>query len=301
MAARAGADLRDRVTANRRRAWLLIAAFVGVAALVLLAVGLLLGAGPVAVVPALAVPLLAAAWAYLRSDAVVLAASRAEPADPASQARLHNLVEGLCTAAGLPKPSLYVIDDPAPNAFATGRDPSHAAVAVTSGLLERLDRVQLEGVLAHELSHVKSHDTLVSTLAVTLLGGATLAADVALPTGRRDGGDGGDGFSGAVLGAARSLLLLQAPLSARAVGLAVGHQRERSADEAAVSLTRYPPGLARALEVLRAEGTAVRTASPATAHLWIAPPLAVDAAAGARPAPGARPSLAQRIDELRAL
>src|SRR4051794_16977835 len=103
--------------------------------------------------------------------------SRAKPADPTTYARLHNLVEGLCIAAGLPKPRVYVIDDPAPNAFATGRNPKHAAIAVTTGLLEKMNRVELEGVLAHELSHVKNYDILVSTLAVTFVGVIALLAD----------------------------------------------------------------------------------------------------------------------------
>src|SRR5687767_15746727 len=106
--------------------------------------------------------------------------SRARLADPVEHARLHNIVEGLCIAAGLPKPRVYVIDDPSPNAFATGRDPKHAAVAVTTGLLEKLNRVELEGVLAHELSHIKNYDILVSTLAVTMVGVIAIAADIGI-------------------------------------------------------------------------------------------------------------------------
>ncbi len=119
-------------------------------------------------------------FAYYKSDAVALAATRAKPADPAEYRRYHNLVEGLCIAAGLPKPRLYVVNDPAPNAFATGRNPEHAAIAVTTGLLEMMNRVELEGVLAHELSHIKNYDILVSTVAVVAVGAIALLCDIGL-------------------------------------------------------------------------------------------------------------------------
>ena len=117
---------------------------------------------------------------YWKADTIALAVSRAKPADPEQYKRLHNLVEGLCIAGGLPKPGVYVVDDPAPNAFATGRNPQHAAIAVTTGLLEKMNRVELEGVLAHELSHIKNYDILVSTLAVTLVGAVALLTDIAI-------------------------------------------------------------------------------------------------------------------------
>src|SRR5689334_11380196 len=134
------------------------------------------------------------AWgSYFYSDKVALAASRARPADGPEYARYHNLVEGLCIAAGLPKPRLYVVDDPAPNAFATGRNPKHAAVAVTTGLLEKMNRVELEGVLAHELSHIRNYDILVTTIAVTAVGAIALMSDYFLRimfwTGGRAGRD----------------------------------------------------------------------------------------------------------------
>jgi heat shock protein HtpX len=196
-----------------------------------------------------------------------------------AHARLHNLVEGLCIAGGLPKPRVYVIEDPAPNAFATGRDPRHAAVAVTTGLLARLDRVELEGVLAHELSHIKNHDILVSTLAVTLVGVVALLADVSLrylwwggPRHRDDRSEGGGGPK-VVLAALGFVLLLVAPLVARVMQAAVSRQREALADVAGVALTRYPPGLISALEKLRDDTTVVHSGSRATAHLWIESPI----------------------------
>src|SRR5205807_2803404 len=175
----------------------------------------LLGHGLVGLIIALVVAGVGSLVAYWKSASVALAMSHARPADPQQYARLHNLVEGLCIAAGLPKPRVYVIEDPAPNAFATGRDPRHAAVAVTTGLLDKMNRIELEGVLAHELSHVKNSDVLISTLAVTLVG---------LP----------------------SLVLV--PLFAPVMQLAVSRRRESLADVNGVELTRYPPGLISALE-----------------------------------------------------
>jgi heat shock protein HtpX len=212
--------------------------------------------------------------------------SRARPADPVQYARLHNLVEGLCIAAGLPKPRVYVIDDPAPNAFATGRDPRHAAIAVTTGLLEKMNRVELEGVLAHELSHVKNYDILVSTLAVTMVGVIVLLSDWTLRFlwwggGRRRGNrDNGGGGPAAALALVGFVLLLLSPLIAQLMQFAVSRRREALADVSGVSLTRYPPGLISALEKLREDTTVVHSSSRATAHLWIESPLARDPSEG---------------------
>src|SRR5215207_1256806 len=160
----------DQVTQNKRRSALLILAFVAFTALVLAAIAYGVGLGSWGIAIAVLVATAFAFGSYWRSDQIALSASRAHPADPAQYARLHNLVEGLCIASGLPKPKVYIIDDPAPNAFATGRNPSHAAIAVTTGLLGMMNRVELEGVIAHELSHIRNYDILVSTLAVTLVG-----------------------------------------------------------------------------------------------------------------------------------
>ena len=270
----------DQVASNKRRSALLVAAFVVVVAAVAWAFNLLIGGGVVGLLIALVIAGGIAFAAYWKSDAVALAMSHARPADPVEHARLHNLVEGLCIAAGLPKPRVYVIEDDAPNAFATGRDPKHAAVAVTTGLLSKLNRIELEGVLAHELSHVKNYDILVSTLAVTMVGLVALLSDWGLrflwwggPRHRDDQSAGGPGPAAimAVLGFA---LLLLAPLAARLMQFAVSRRREALADLTGVSLTRYPPGLASALEKLRDDRTVVHSGSRATAHLWIESPVA---------------------------
>jgi heat shock protein HtpX len=255
------------IASNKRRSIALIAGFVLVLSLVGAAFGLIVGNG-------LAGTLFASYW---KADSVALAVSRARPADPAQYQRLYNLVEGLTIASGLPMPRLYIIDDPAPNAFATGRNPRHAALAVTSGLLEKMNRVELEGVLAHELSHVKNYDILVSTLAVTLVGAVALLADIGVRMmwwngGRvRRSGDRED--SNNPLAFVALIFLVLAPLLGRVMQAAVSRRREALADASAVQMTRYPPGLISALEKLREDTTVTHSASKATAHLWIEQPM----------------------------
>jgi heat shock protein HtpX len=259
----------------------LIVGFVVLVVLVGWAFSYLIGNGPVGIVVAVVIAVGSSFASYYASDRVALSMSRAVPADPVQFARYHNLVEGLCIASGVPKPALYVIDDPAPNAFATGRNPKHAAIAATTGLLEKMNRVELEGVLAHELSHVKNYDILVSTLAVTLVGILAILADLGIRMlwwngGRRyysDNDRAGGAFPPiALIGFA---LLILAPLVARVMQFAVSRRRETLADVSAVEMTRYPPGLISALEKLRDDHTVVHAHSRATAHLWIEEPTAV--------------------------
>jgi heat shock protein HtpX len=275
----------DQVAQNKRRSILLIVGFVLLVVAVGFAIDLLVGVGVPLLVAALVLAGGSAALSYWKSDAIALAVSRAKPASVEEFPRLHNLVEGLCIAGGLPKPRLYVIDDASPNAFATGRNPKHAAVAVTTGLLERMNRVELEGVLAHELSHIKNYDILVSTLAVTLVGVIAITADLGvrflwfgMGRNRDDGGRGGGPF--AVLAIAGFALLVLSPIIARVLQATVSRKREALADVSGVELTRYPPGLISALEKLRDDYTVVGSVSHATAHLWIEQPLATQADEG---------------------
>ncbi len=222
---------------------------------------------------------------YWNSDKVALAMTHAVPADRATYARLYNLVEGLCIASGLPQPKLYIVDDPAPNAFATGRDPKHASIAVTSGLLEKMNRIELEGVLAHELSHVKNYDIMVSSIAVCLVGVIAALSDFGIRWfvfggmmgGRRNnnnqGGGGGDQGQLIMMVLALVVIVL-APLMATFMQFA--HEPpalQALADVSAVEMTRYPPGLISALEKLRDDQTVVRENGRATAHLWIEEPM----------------------------
>jgi heat shock protein HtpX len=267
----------DLIRANKRRSVALVAAFVLILCLVGAAFGLLIGNGLIGTIIALVLSAVLAFASYWKADAIALRVSRAQPADPEVYKRLHNLVEGLCIASGLPKPRVYIVDDPAPNAFATGRDPKHAAIAVTTGLLEKLNRVELEGVLAHELSHIRNYDILVSTLAVTLVGAVALLADIAIRMMwwnggrvRRDGDRSDGGNPLALLGFA---LLIFAPLLAKLMQAAISRRRETLADVSACQMTRYPPGLIAALEKLKDDTTVVHAASTATAHLWIEQPM----------------------------
>ena len=267
----------DLIRANKRRSVLLIIAFMAVVAVVGFAFGLVFGNGIAATIVALVIGAVVAFVSYWKADKIALAVSRARPADPQEYARLHNIVEGLCIAGGLPKPGVYVIDDPAPNAFATGRDPKHAAIAVTTGLLEKMNRVELEGVVAHELSHIRNYDILISTLAVTMVGAAALLADVGIRmmwwNGGRVARQGDRGDRGNPLAFVGFALLILAPIAAKAMQAAISRQRETLADVSACQLTRYPPGLISALEKLQADTTVTHSASTATAHLWIEQPM----------------------------
>jgi len=267
----------ELIKSNKRRSVALIVAFVVILSLVGAALGVVLGYGLQGTLVALVVSGGVAFASYWKADAIALSVSRAKPADPQQYQRLHNLVEGLCIASGLPKPRVYIIDDPAPNAFATGRDPKHAAIAVTTGLLEKMNRVELEGVVAHELSHIRNYDILVSTLAVTLVGAVALITNFGVRamwwnggrvprSGDRDGGTNPIAIIGLVF-------LVISPLIAKAMQAAVSRRRETLADVSACQMTRYPPGLISALEKLRDDVTVTHSASTATAHLWIEQPM----------------------------
>lgn len=267
----------ELIKANKRRSIALVVAFMAVIVLVGAGIGALVGNGVWFTVIALIVSAAIAFTSYWRADKIALAVSRARPADPEQYARLHNLVEGLCIAGGLPKPAVYVIDDPAPNAFATGRNPNHAAIAVTTGLLEKMNRVELEGVVAHELSHIRNYDILVSTLAVTMVGAVALMTDMAIRMMWWNGGriprQGDRNNSNNPMALVGFALLIVAPVVAKVMQATISRRRETLADVSACQLTRYPPGLISALEKLKADTTVTHSASTATAHLWIEQPM----------------------------
>lgn len=270
-------DLLAQIAANKRRTVYVMAGFAVLIVGVVTVFDLAFAAGPVFIAIAIVV-VLAMVWAsYFYSDKLAIAAAHAREADPAQYRQLHNLIEELCLGVGLPKPRIYIVDDPAPNAFATGRNPKHAAVAVTSGLLEIMNRTELEGVLAHELSHIHNYDILVGTIAVTLVGFVALLSDFGLRLlifgglgGRRQDNEGDTSI---YIMAMALVFIVLAPIAAKAMQFAISRRRESLADVSGVLITRNPEGLISALEKLRDNPAVIAHAPAATAHMWIESPL----------------------------
>ncbi len=209
---------------------------------------------------------------YWFSDKIVVSMAGAKPASEAEYPDLHNMVENLAITAGLPKPKIYIIQDPAPNAFATGRNANHAVVAVTTGLLQMMNRTELEGVLAHELSHIGNKDMLVSTVAVVLVGFVTIVSDFALRGVLFGGGGDRDNKNHPIVAIIAFAFIILAPIVASLLQLAVSRKREFLADASGALLTRYPEGLASALQKIGGYQAPMRKASSATAHLYISNP-----------------------------
>jgi heat shock protein HtpX len=269
----------EQIAANKRKTVLLIFGAIVLLGAVGYALGLWAGSGIYGLVGAVALAIVLSLGAFFGGDRLVLASTRAREVPPQEQARLHNIVEGLSIAAGIPKPRVYVIPEQAPNAFATGRNPEHASVAVTEGLLATMNRVELEGVIGHELSHVVDRDILVGTLVATLVGAVVLISEFFMRSwwwggirGRRGGDRSGGGIEAIIFAIGLALLVL-APIIGQIVRLAVSRQREFLADAQGALLTRYPPGLASALRKIgAASGIPMRSANNATAHLWLNQP-----------------------------
>lgn len=212
---------------------------------------------------------------YWFSDKIVLAMSGAKEVTHENARELYHIVENLCITAGLPVPKIYIIEDSAPNAFATGRNPEHGVICVTTGLLQKLEKSELEGVLAHELSHIGNRDILLSTVVVILVGFVTLLADWFRHWaffGGRSRDDSGGGQLKIILIVAAIILSILAPLAALIMQLAISRKREYLADADGALLTRYPEGLARALEKIAGDNEPLEAANRATAHLYIANP-----------------------------
>ncbi|HPJ71451.1 MAG TPA: M48 family metallopeptidase, partial [bacterium] len=263
----------EEISRNKRNSLLLIAVF----CLVVMGIGYLVSAAtgsPAFLAAAFVFAVVFSLNGYYFGDRMVLLASRAREADPVQYRQLYNVVEELTLASGLPMPKLYIIaDDDAPNAFATGRDPEHASIAVTTALLERLNREELQGVLAHELSHVGNRDILFATLVGVLVGIIALLCDFFLRYtfwgggGRRNRSGGGGGGNTLILVAALVLAVL-APIAAKLIQLAISRQREYLADAAGAKMTRNPEGLARALEKIALSPGKLEAANRATQHLY---------------------------------
>ena len=266
--------LYTQVSKNIRKTWLLITVFL----VFIVGLGWLFGNvydQPLILYFAVGFSFLTSFLSYWHSDKIVLALSHAKPIEKKDAPELYRIVENLCIAGGLPLPKIYVINDPAPNAFATGRDAKHAVVAVTSGLLEILERSELEGVIAHELSHIGNRDMLVSTVVVILVGTVAMMADLFLRMsfwGMRSRDSRDRGQLGAIMMVLGIVAVILAPIAATLIQLAVSRKREFLADASGALLTRYPEGLASALRKISAYPQSVRHASDATAHLYFASP-----------------------------
>ena len=263
----------DEIAANRRRSYLLIIGIVLLIIGVVYVFGLYFDLGHWVLIPAVGFALALAWGSYYYSDQIVLGMSSAQPVVREEEPYLWNTVEGLAIAAGLPMPRPYLIEDSAPNAFATGRDPQHAAIAVTRGLLDKLNRAELEGVIGHEMAHVANFDIRFMTLVSVLVGTVVLLSDWMLRSlrysrSRRSGGKGGNPLL--LIGL---VFVILSPIIAQLMKLALSRQREYLADATGARLTRYPEGLASALQKLTADTEPLEVANKATAHLYIINPL----------------------------
>lgn len=268
----------DRIAANRRATWLLMFAFVailtGLVALIVLALGL-----PVGAIGVVGIGLVIyAIFSYFMASQVVLSISGAHEVTKEQEWEYVRRVENLCIGAGLPMPRTWVIEDSAPNAFATGRDPQHAHVVVTRGLLQKLEPIELEGVLAHELSHIGNYDIRVMTVATLLVGVAVLVSDIFLRwtywgAGARRSNRTRGGGGAAILVLLAVVAAILAPIVAQVLRLAISRQREYLADASGALLCRHPEALARALEKIAADPEPLEVANKATAHLYIYNPL----------------------------
>jgi heat shock protein HtpX len=256
---------------NTWRTAFLMSGFLALAALIGYAVSLYFG-NPSILIIVLFFAVFMNVYSYWFSDRQVLRMTKARPATREEHFDLYTITENLSIAAGLPMPKLYVIDDPSPNAFATGRNEKHAVVAATTGLVAMLDRKELEGVIAHELAHIQNKDMLVMTVAVVLVGFLAMVSDFFAHMAFWGGNQGGDSNKGGVLMVVGVIAIILAPIAAQLIQLAISRKREFLADASGALLTRYPEGLASALQKISAAGRPMRSASHATAHLFIGNP-----------------------------
>ena len=260
---------------NKRRTWFLMAGFFAFIMLLGFVFSQAMNDSSILYI-AVAVSIFSSFFSYWYSDKIVLAMSNAHEIDHDSARELYHLVENLCITAGLPLPKIYIINDSAPNAFATGRDKNHAIIAVTTGLLQKLDKVELEGVIAHELSHIGNRDILLATLVTVMVGFVVLLADWFMRWsmfGNRKKSDDENSQFALVMTIVAIVFAILAPLGASMMQLAISRKREFLADADGALLTRYPEGLARALEKISADQEPLEVSNRATAHLYFASPL----------------------------
>ncbi len=261
----------SQIDANKRKTWLLISLFTIVIVGLGWFFGEYTGVGNAGIIVAVLFATFMNLTGYFWGDKVALASSGSKEIKKADNPRLWRMVENLAITGGMPMPKVYVMNDPSPNAFATGRDPEHASVSVTTGLLDIMEDNELEGVLAHEMSHVKNYDIRVMTIVIVLVGIVLLLSDILLRTmfwGGRDN----DNRGGGILLIIGLVLAILSPFFAQLIKLAVSRSREYLADASGAMLTRYPEGLAKALEKIALHDKPLKRANHATAHLFLANP-----------------------------
>lgn len=265
-------NLYEQRSSNIRRTWALVLGFLVVVIAVGYAVSVYYGNSSILYI-AVVIAVATNFYAYWASDKLVLSLNHARVASREEFFDFYTVTENLAIAAGLPKPKLYVIDDSAPNAFATGRDEHHAVVCATTGLLSMMTRPELEGVIGHELSHIKNHDMLLMTIAVVLAGFVAIVADIFLRISIFGGGRNNDNKQGGALLVILAVVgIVLAPIAAKLIQLAVSRRREYLADASGALLTRYPEGLASALGKIGGYAAPMKSANTATAHLFIGDP-----------------------------
>ncbi len=267
--------IRDEISSNKRKSYLLFFFFIILLMLIGFVFGLMFDSILFTIL-IIGISIVMVIVSYYYSDSIVLKISGARPVDRKTETHLYHLVDGLAIAAGLPKPKCYVIDSKALNAFATGRDPDHGVICVTTGLLKTLNREELEGVIAHEMSHIKNYDIRFMSIVAVLVGITTIISHIMLrsffwSSGSSRGNKGGS-VQIAMLGLGIILAILT-PIIATIIKMAISRQREFLADSTGALLTRYPEGLASALEKISKDTTPLKTANKATAHLYISNPL----------------------------
>lgn len=259
---------------NKIESFFIVLGFVLIVTLVIYYICYFMNLGPYSVIIAMAFSIITSFVTYYTSDKLVLAMNNARPANPQEDQLLTSVMEGLVIASGLPKPRLYVVDNPSPNAFATGRNPQNAVICVTTGLLDIMDKYELEGVLAHELSHVKNYDILLSTIVSVFAGFIVMISDLVLRFGfRRRSSDHDDfGKYTVILYIVGLIFLILSPIVSKIIQLAVSRKREYLADATSVEFTRNPNGLISALRKLDADDSTMKHVSKATAHMYINDP-----------------------------
>lgn len=272
-------NLYAQRASNIRRTWALVFGFLVVVIAVGYAISWYYG-DPTILFIAVFIAFATNFYAYWQSDKLVLSLNHARPASREEFFDFYTVAENLSITAGLPMPKLYVIDDPAPNAFATGRDEKHAVVCATTGLLQMMTRVEIEGVVAHELSHIKNRDILLMTIAVVLAGFAAIVANIFLRMSFFGGGHNNKGNGNALMLVLAVIGIILAPIAAKLIQLAISRRREFLADASGALFTRYPEGLASALGKLGSYTAPMRSANLATAHLFIGDPYGAGAKSG---------------------